>query len=64
MSRFVDNYLQSSQGSTGSGASNHDSYISMEAIDLNLDVNHQPQVENGHNDLRLVIALLLENFMN
>ena len=58
LSRFVDNYLQSSQGSTGSGASNHDSYISMEAIDLNLDVNHQPQVENGHNDLRLVMTIL------
>ena len=48
----MDNFLQSSQGSTGSSASNHDSYISMEAIDLNLDINNQPQVENGHNDFR------------
>ena len=29
----------------------------MEAIDLNLDVNHQPQVENGHNDLRLFMTI-------
>ena len=57
MRGFVDNYSQSSQGSTGRGASNHDSYISMEAIALNLDANHQPQVENGHNDLRLVMTI-------
>ena len=52
LSRYVDSYLQSSQGSTGSGASGQEGFISMEAIDLSLDVNQQPQVENGHNDLR------------
>ncbi|XP_045156593.2 protein prenyltransferase alpha subunit repeat-containing protein 1-like [Mercenaria mercenaria] len=48
LGRFIENHLQSSQGSTHSTGSGHDGFVSMEAIDLNLGAaqNQQP-VQNG-----------------
>lgn len=52
LGRFIENHLQSSQGSTQSTGSGHDGFVSMEAIDLNLDPS-QNQVLNGHENLHV-----------
>jgi len=48
LSKYIANHLQSSQGSTRSTGSGHDGFVSMDAIDLNLDLPHSnPPVQNG-----------------
>ena len=44
--RFIDNHLQSSEGSNHSSSSNHDSYVCMDGIDLNLSSN-SASLHNG-----------------
>jgi hypothetical protein len=48
LGRFIENHLQSSQGSTKSTGSCVDGFISMEAIDLNIEASqNQLSLQNG-----------------
>ncbi|KAH3741506.1 protein prenyltransferase alpha subunit repeat-containing protein 1-A-like [Dreissena polymorpha] len=49
LSRFIDIYLQSSQGSNLSTGSGQEGFVSMDAIDLNMDLPqvNPPPVQNG-----------------
>lgn len=48
LGHFIENHLQSSQGSTRSTGSGQDGFVSMEAIDLNLEaVQNHESVHNG-----------------
>ncbi|XP_060574914.1 protein prenyltransferase alpha subunit repeat-containing protein 1-like [Ruditapes philippinarum] len=54
LGRFIENHLQSSQGSTKSTGSCVDGFISMEAIDLNLEASqNQLSLQNGDGSLNV-----------
>ncbi|KAL4227340.1 Protein prenyltransferase alpha subunit repeat-containing protein 1 [Mactra antiquata] len=52
LSRFIENHLQSSQGSTCSTGSGIDGFVSIEGIDLNVDLAAQNQLhaQNGEDN--------------
>jgi len=54
LNRFISSHLQSSQGSTRSCGSDHDGFVSMDAIDFSLDPAQNNQaVQNGRPASRL-----------
>lgn len=62
LGKYIDNHLQSSQGSTLSTGSGQDGFVNMDAIDLNLDLpQNNPQVQNGN--LVSIVTDLLDILM-